>query len=164
MRIRPETPQDAAGIGMLISAAFRTAAHASGTEARIVADLRADGALRLSLVAERQGRLVGYVAASPATTGGQGGWPLIGPLAVRPDCQRQGIGSALMRATLDRLRATGAPGAVLVGDPAYYGRFGFRSHAALTLPGVPAEVVLALPFGSDGPAGRLGHHAAFGLE
>ena len=64
---------------------------------------------------------------------------------------------------LDRLQAAGAPGAVLVGDPDWYARFGFAARPGLTVQGVPAQYVLAVPFGSDTPRGEILFHPAFGL-
>jgi predicted N-acetyltransferase YhbS len=78
----------------------------------------------LSIVAESEGVVVGYVITTRATIGGQPSLGL-GPIAVSPDRQGQGIGSALMRATIDRATALGESTIVLLGDPAYYERFGF---------------------------------------
>lgn len=163
MLIRKETPKDVDLIGSVIEAAFKTAAVSSGTEAKIVERLRCAGALMLSLVAERSGTIVGHIAVSAATIGDQGDWALIGPVAVRPAYQSQGIGSALMKEALQRLRAAGMNGAALVGDPAYYGRFGFRAWPGLRCHGVPDAFVLALPFTDSVPNGALAHHDAFGV-
>lgn len=163
LALRDEAPGDADAIRSLITAAFRDAAHASGTEARIVNALRAADALALSLVAEGSEGILGHVAASPVGIGEARGWFGIAPLAVRPDRQAQGIGTALMKAALARLRAQGAEGAVLVGDPAYYARFGFAADPGITVPGIPQKYVLALPFAR--PArGEVRYHAAFGLD
>ena len=164
MLIREERPEDAGRIGPVIDAAFETAAVSSGTEAKIVERLRSAGALRLSLVAERDGAIVGHIAVSATAIGDRGDWALIGPMAVLPAFQSQGIGSALMEEALRRLRAEGTDGAALVGDPAYYGRFGFRAWPGLKLHGVPDEFVLALPFTEGVPDGELAHHEAFGLD
>ena len=163
MRIRDETTGDAPAISRLVTEALRMLAQSTGTEAGIVEALRADGALALSLVAEEEGEVIGYLAASAARIGAQDGWGLIGPLVVSPSRHRKGIGSALMAEALRRLRAT-TRGAVLVGDPGYYGRFGFRAFAGLGVKGIPPEVVLALPFGADTPRGEVIHHPAFGLD
>jgi putative acetyltransferase len=159
--IRPEAPGDAPAIAALITDAFLTAAHADGTEAAIVDGLRAAGALSLSLVALDGDTLAGHVAASPVTIDGRPGWAGIGPLAVRDDHRRQGIGAALVTAALDALRARGLAGAVLVGDPRYYARFGFAARPGLTVPGIPDEYVLALPFAGDAPNGAIAYHPAF---
>ena len=163
MILRAETPQDAVEISALTTAAFATAAHVSGTEAQIVERLRKADALLLSIVCEEDGRLVGHVAASPVEIGGQAGWAGIGPLSVLPDRQRSGIGSALMTEALRQLRAQRQGGAVLVGDPGYYQRFGFVADPTLQVPGVPPEYVLSLPFG-PGLSGEIRFHPAFGLE
>lgn len=163
MLIRDETAGDIPAISRLVTQALRLLPQATGTEAGIVERLRAEGALSLSLVAEDGREVVGYLAASVARIGWEGGWHLIGPLVVRPSLHRQGIGSALMAEALRRLRAT-SRGAALVGDPAYYGRFGFRAFPGLHVAGCPPEVVQALPFDGAAPRGELIHHPAFGLD
>lgn len=163
MLIRNETASDIRAISHLVTEALRMLAQSTGTEAGIVERLRAEGALALSLVAEDEGRVVGYLAASPAWIGDQKGWGLIGPLAVLPSRHRQGIGTALMAESLRRLRTT-CKGAALVGDPAYYGRFGFQAFPGVSVAGCPPEVVQALPFDGIEPHGELIHHPAFGLD
>lgn len=163
MIIRDETPGDAPEIARVVTEAMRLLPQATGTEAAIVERLRAAGALMLSLVAEDGGRVIGHLAASAARIGTADGWGLIGPLAVLPARHRQGVGSALMMEALRRLRL-GCRGAALVGDPGYYGRFGFRSFPSLFVPGCPPEVVQALPFDDTPPGGELIHHPAFGLD
>lgn len=163
MRIRNETTDDVAAIGRVVTEALRMLPQATGTEAAIVERLRAAGALTLSLVAEEDGEVVGHLAASEARVGTQGGWGVIGPLVVAPARHGHGIGTALMSEALRRLRTT-CRGAALVGDPAYYGRFGFRSFPGLTVAGCPPEVVQALPFDGSEPRGELVHHPAFGLD
>lgn len=163
MLIRNETICDVPAISRLVTEALLMLAQSTGTEAGIVERLRAEGALALSLVAEEEGEVIGYLAASAARIGRQDGWSLIGPLVVLPSRHRQGIGSALMTEALRRLRAT-SRGAALVGDPAYYGRFGFRAFPRLSVTGCPPEVVQALPFDGAEPRGELIHHPAFGLD
>lgn len=163
MLIRNETAGDIPAISRLITEALAMLAQSTGTEAGIVERLRAEGALALSLVAEEEGEVIGYLAASTARIGTQDGWGLIGPLAVLPPRHRQGIGTALMAEALRRLRAN-CRGATLVGDPAYYSRFGFRAFPGLNVPGCPPEVVQALPFDGAAPRGELIHHPAFGLD
>ncbi|WP_234051570.1 MULTISPECIES: GNAT family N-acetyltransferase [unclassified Xanthobacter] len=163
MLIRNEAAADIPAISQLVTEALRLLPQATGTEAGIVERLRAEGALTLSLVAEDQGAVIGYLAASAARIGAQDGWGLIGPLVVLPSRHRQGIGSALMAEALRRLRQT-CRGAALVGDPAYYGRFGFRAFPGLGVAGCPPEVVQAQPFDGAEPRGELFHHPAFGLH
>ncbi|WP_372425620.1 GNAT family N-acetyltransferase [Salinarimonas chemoclinalis] len=160
--IRPETSADVEPIGTITTDAFARAPHASGTEAAIVSGLRDAGALTLSLVAEEDGAVVGHVAFSAVRVDGRDvGWLALGPIAVRPDRQGRGIGAALVREGLARVRAAGARGVVLVGDPAYYGRFGFQADPGLAMPGVPARYVLAHALEGAMPAGTLSHRDAF---
>ena len=129
--IRPETPADAAAISALTTAAFAGAEHSDGTEAQIIERLRAANALLLSLVAERDGQILGHVAFSDVTIGGHDrGWVGLGPVSVAPGAQAGGIGSALIRAGLAQLQAQGRKGCVVLGDPAYYTRFGFSADLA----------------------------------
>lgn len=162
LRIRDESPDDRGAIAALTIAAFAPLAISSHTEHFIVDALRAAGALSLLLVAEVDGRLVGHVAFSPLTiSDGTAGWYGLGPVSVLPACQRMGIGSALVRAGLTRLKAMGAGGSCLVGHPAYYRRFGFDNVGGLGLPGVPAEVFFALSFDGRLPQGTVSFHAGF---
>ncbi|SME88748.1 putative acetyltransferase [Tistlia consotensis] len=162
VRVREERRGDAAVVDALIAEAFRGHPYSRGQEPAVMAALRDGGGATLSLVAEEAGAVVGQVAFSAVTLDGRAtGWQCLGPLAVRPDRQRLGIGSALIREGLERLRAAGAAGCLLVGDPAYYERFGFRGFPDLTAPGVPARNLLALRFGEALPAGSVGFDPAF---
>ena len=163
--LRAESPADAAAIEAVTLAAFRDAPHAAHTEQFIVAALRRAGQLTLSRVAELGGEIVGHVAVSPVSlSDGSAGWFGLGPVSVLPTHQVRGIGSRLMQEVLWLLRERGAAGCVLVGDPGYYARFGFRSEPSLTYPGVPTEYFLALPFGKVVPDAVVTFHAAFGAE
>lgn len=165
MTIRPERPQDVAAIREVNVAAFLTHPFSIQTEHLIVEALRDAGALEISLVAEADGIVVGHIAFSRATIGETSeGWYLLGPVAVLPEYQRRGIGSALVEAGLAELRARGAAGCALVGDPAFYRRFGFEHHAGVTCRGVPDEYVLVLAFRGDVPSGEVVHHPAFSIE
>lgn len=160
--LRTETPADVAAIEQVTRAAFLHHPHSRQTEQFIVRDLRAAGDLTLSLVAEEAGRVVGHIAFSPvAFPDGVAGWYGVGPVSVMPERQRRGIGGALVRAGLDRLRALGARGCVLVGDPGFYGRFGFVRAEGMSLEGVPPEVLLALAFAGASPRGEVRFHPAF---
>ena len=161
--IRPETPADAAAIATLTTAAFLNAPHTSHTEAFIVNALRRAGALSASLVAEQGGELVGHVATSPVVVSdGTPGWHGLGPISVLPVYQGQGIGSALMRAAQQALRGQGAAGIMLVGDPGYYRRFGFRNEPQLEYPGISQAYFMVLPFTDVLPRGTVTFHEAFG--
>lgn len=163
LRIRPEADSDVGAIEALTIAAFLNAEHTSHTEQCIVAGLRKAGKLTISLVAERNKEIVGHVAISPVDlSDGTVGWFGLGPLSVRPEYQRKGIGASLVRAALIRLRENGAAGCVVLGNPRYYERFGFRADPLMTLPDVPPEYFLAAPFGRSAPRGMVTYHEAFG--
>ena len=165
LQLRHETPADAAAIEHLTRAAFLAAPHTSHTEQFIVNALRRAGALSVSLVAEDDAAVVGHVALSPVSVSdGSSGWYGLGPLSVAPQRQGQGIGSRLVRQALAELRGRGAAGCVLLGDPAYYGRFGFKPEPTLVLPGVPPEYFQALSFGGAVPAGTVAYHPAFDAQ
>jgi putative acetyltransferase len=160
--IRDERPGDVDVIASVLTAAFDGHPHSQGREAAILAALRRRHALVSGLVAEENGRVAGHVAFSAALIEGSGGgWFALGPLATRPDRQRRGIGSALVRQGLRGLRELGAKGCVLLGDPGFYGRFGFRSWPGLTHDAAATANVLALPFGADEPEGEITFHSAF---
>ena len=111
MIIRSETSLDIPEIQTLVANAFENAAHSDGTEGAIVEALRATGALTISLVAERDGVISGHIAFSPVEINGQSvDWYGLGPVAVKPDQQRQGVGTRLIEAGLDEIKALGARG------------------------------------------------------
>jgi putative acetyltransferase len=160
--IRDETPADIPAIFSLTRDAFLRAAHTSHTEQFIVEGLRNAGALELSLVAELDRTLVGHVAVSPVSlSDGTEDWFGIGPISVAPAQQRRGIGSRLMREALRVMSAAGAGGCVVLGEPGYYKRFGFRAEPALVLAGVPPQYFQALHFRSSRPRGDVRYHTAF---
>lgn len=160
--IRQESPSDAAAIHAVTAAAFLNAPHTAQTEQFIVEALRKAGALTISLVAEQGEEVVGHVALSPVSiSDGSTGWYGLGPISVKPELQGKGIGSLLMQAALRLLRERGASGCVLVGDPSYYARFGFKPEPSLVLPDVPPEYFQALSFGPSLPRGVVTFHEAF---
>lgn len=167
--IRPEQPGDEAAIATLTTAAFANAEHSSGTEAAIVDALRSAAALTLSLVTQDEGgTIIGHIAFSPVTISDDGGkeahdgWYGLGPVSVSPEQQGKGIGAALIREGLAQLKAMGAAGCVLLGDPAYYHRFGFIADAGPRYPGPPPEYFQALSFGGrDMAQGNVHYHTAF---
>lgn len=162
LAIRDETLADAAAIGDLTELAFRTAAHSCGREREIVANLRAAGALTVSLVACVAGEIVGHVALSPITLpDAVGVWHGLGPISVLPARQRSGVGSALMTAAMQRLENVGSVGCVLVGEPAFYRRFGFANDPDITVDNVPPEYVLVRRFHPDPSHGAALFHRAF---
>jgi putative acetyltransferase len=165
IKIRNETAADVLEIEVLTGAAFQNAPHAGRTEQHIVNALRDAGMLTLSLVAQAQGALIGHVAVSPVSiSDGSSRWFGLGPLSVLPEQQRRGVGSCLMHDALRILRERGAAGCVVLGEPRYYGRFGFRVDPNLVLPDVPPEYFQAISFGSSRPQGTVSYHEAFNLS
>jgi putative acetyltransferase len=162
MEIRSECAEDVDAIRAVTSAAFKNALHSSQTEVAIVDALRNAGALAVSLVAVDEEAVVGHVAFSPVTVNGElNGWYGLGPVSVRPDRQRNGIGQALIRAGLDRLKDLRAQGCVVLGEPRYYSRFGFVSDAQLRYRDVPPEYFQRLAFTKAEPRGEVSYHAGF---
>lgn len=165
MIIRPDTEGDDEAIRQITEAAFAGQPYSSQTEARIIDRLRSEDALTLSLVAEEEGEIIGHIAFSPVTIAPFAvGWYGLGPVAVRPDRQGHGTGSALVRRGLDMLRKAGASGCVLAGDPAFYGRFGFRNEPALVYEGCTPQYFMALPLSGALVSGTVTYHPAFGAE
>ncbi|HEY0975408.1 MAG TPA: N-acetyltransferase [Solimonas sp.] len=162
LQIRDERPGDAPMIHALVTLAFRDAAHTSHTEPFIVDALRRADQLSISQVGEIEGVIVGHVAVSPVwISDGASGWYGLGPISVTPLRQGQGIGSRLMHTALEALRQRGAAGCVLLGAPAYYGRFGFRADERLVLPDVPPAYFQALSLDGTMPRGTVRYHPAF---
>lgn len=163
--IRDETSGDIGVIGEVTEAAFRTLAISHHTEQFIVGALRAAGALTVSLVAVVDGRVVGHIAFSPVTlSDGTPGWYGLGPVSVRPEYQRRGIGRALLREGLSRLKRLGGRGCCLVGHPEYYRRLGFANTPGLGVDGVPPEVFMAMSFDGTMPAGVVTFHPGFAAK
>lgn len=162
IRIRRETSTDIAAIAAVTVAAFQNAAHTSHTEQFIIAALRNAGQLSVSLVADDNGVVIGHVAVSPVTiSDGTSGWLGLGPISVAPDYQGQGIGTQLMEQALAELRALSASGCVVLGEPGYYSRFGFKAEPSLVLPEVPSEYFQAVLFSGALPSGVVSYHESF---
>ena len=166
MLIKDEQPNDSNRITNIQYAAFKGhPMHAPGaepTEHSIVEQLRESKALTLSLLAEEDGEAVGHIAISPATIGeSTSGWYILGPVGVIPTRQGHGIGACLIREALQRMKEAGADGIVLVGEPKFYNRFGFKNIEGITYQGVPDQHVLALPFTENISKGNITPHDAF---
>ncbi len=128
--IRDSGPDDSAAIGALYAAAFP-----DEDLLPLVGELLQDGALALSLVATVGACLAGHAVFTRCDIEEDGqAVALLGPLAVAPARQRQGIGSALVRAGLKRLRHAGVAAVYVLGDPGYYGRLGFAPETAVAPP------------------------------
>ena len=143
--IRPERPEDAGGIRHVHEAAF-----GQPLEADLVERLRRSGSESLSLVAAEE-TVLGHVLFTPVQVEAPGRRVVgmgLAPMAVLPDRQREGIGSALVRRGIEMLRERGVPFVVVVGHPEYYPRFGFdpasRHGLRSQWEGVPDEAFMVL--------------------
>ena len=165
IEVSNEKSGDGARIHQITEQAFLSAPHADHTEQFIVDALRRAGALTVSKVAKADGEIIGHVAISPVTLStGATGWFGLGPISVLPEFQGLGIGSKLMQSSLAALEAMDASGCVVLGDPAYYGRFGFKVVDGLVFPGVPVEYFQALSFSGEFPKGEISYHGAFSAQ
>jgi predicted N-acetyltransferase YhbS len=156
--IRQERTADVAAREALLDLAYGPDRFGKPSERLRAGRKPADG---LSLVAIEDGRIVGTVRLWEVSAGAT--CPLLlGPLAVHPDCRRRGIGAALMRRALNEAGRRGHRAVLLVGDAAYYGRFGFSAErtGTLWLPGLDAPHRLLgrelSPGALDGAHGLIG--------
>ena len=157
MILRDAQPADRDAIDRVVSAAFGQAA-----EARLVHELDRAGDTVLALVAEVPGEIIGHVLLSRLSAP----FPALAlaPVSVAPAQQLRGIGSALIRAVIDRARAAGWAAIFVLGDPAYYRRFGFDAAAAAgfsTPYAGPHFMVLPLAPPLPASQGALAHAPAF---
>lgn len=161
--IRDEEISDAQAIYDLTAIAFKPMAYSDGTEAPLVGQLREDGDLTISLVATCDEKVIGHVAFSPVMINNiHDHWYGLGPISVHPDVQKQGIGSQLIKEGFTRLKALGAKGCALIGDPKYYKRFGFQNDGKLSYANVPKEAVMWIGFDNEPQEGNLKFSPAFG--
>lgn len=126
IEIRNESTQDWEATFEIQSKAFR-----GGGEAKLVEALRASAEPLVSLVAKREGSVVGHIMFSPVTVEGLEDLNLLGlgPLAVDPDQQKNGIGSLLVERGLDECKQRDTDAIFVLGNPSYYSRFGFEIAA-----------------------------------
>lgn len=157
MLIRTEIGVDAASIDTLLRRCFETSA-----EAELVQQLREDGLLTLGVVAtDDEGQVLGYAAFSPVTLNGEDNqWVGLAPLAVDESVRGQALGKQLIYEGLDALNEFGYAAVVVLGDPAYYGRYGFEPAARHQLrcrwPGAEAAFQV-YKLADDAFAGSEGH-------
>ena len=165
MIIRNETLLDNEAITEVTKAAFQTLAISNQTEHFIIQALRKAKVLTLSLVAEIGGQVVGHTAFSPVTiSDGSPNWHGLGPVSVLPQYHKQGIGTSLVNEGLALLKKSGSKGCALVGDPAFYQRFGFKNEPTLIYENIPQEYFLVLPFDDTPPQGTMVFHEAFSAK
>jgi putative acetyltransferase len=163
MHVRAEEVADIPRIHAVNRAAFESA-----TEAILVDALRAQADV-ISLVAEEAGGIVGHIMFSPVRLSGAEDVRAmaLAPMAVVPERQRAGIGSALVRAGLESCRRHGVEAVFVVGHPAYYPRFGFSRASGFGITcefEVPDEAFMALELAPGALRGRTGQvffHEAF---
>jgi putative acetyltransferase len=162
--IRPEQSGDETAIHDLVERAFAPMPFSDGDEQDLVDLLREKGELSLSLVAiDAAGCLVGHVGFSPVTIAGLDcGWQQMAPVAVEPALQGAGIGSMLIRTGIEMLRTAGTRGIGVVGNPAYYERFGFERCENIVPPEHDQPYFRALVLQGDPPEGNLRYASAFG--
>ena len=142
IQIREERADDIAAVCELNRRAF-----GQNQESNIVDALRANGAVLLSLVATVNDRVVGHIIYSPASISGNVSGAALGPMAVLPEYQRQGIGTKLVEAGNAKLKNAGCPFIIVVGHAEYYPRFGFRpasEHGIKCEWDVPDDVFMLL--------------------
>jgi putative acetyltransferase len=164
MLIRAERDTDRAAIHTVNAAAFPTPA-----EADLVDALRQQAHPLVSLVAERDGAILGHILFSPVTLEDRTDLRIMGlaPMAVAPEHQRSGIGSALVRAGLDACKQLGFSAVVVLGHPEYYPRFGFSPAVRYGIRSeydVPDEVFMAMelvPGALRDAKGTVRYHEAF---
>lgn len=165
MLIRAEQEEDRAVVHAVNLSAFETA-----SEADLVDALREQAQPVVSLVAEDKGAIAGHIMFSPVSLSGHPGLKMMGlaPMAVVPEQQRKGIGSALIRAGLEQCKQLGFIAVVVLGHPEYYPRFGFTPSTRFGIVSeyeVPEEVFMATelqPAALSGRTGTVKYHAAFG--
>ena len=162
MIIRPETSADIPFIRSLTDAAFEGVQYSHQTEGAIVDALRKADALAISLIAEQDGVIIGHAAFSPVSINDKDlGWFGLGPVSVSPGLQGRGIGTALIEKGLALLEKYGAAGCVVLGNPNYYGRFGFTSHHDLHYGSVPQKYFQSLVLSSAVVEGEVTYHEGF---
>lgn len=164
MLIRAEKENDREAVFAVNVSAFETP-----SEATLVDVLREQAQPVVSLVAEDNGNVVGHIMFSPVFLSGNPDLNVMGlaPMAVAPERQRKGIGSALVRAGLEQCRQLGFVAVVVLGHPEYYPRFGFSPSSRFGIDSgyeVPEEVFMAMelePEALSGKTGRVKYHPAF---
>jgi putative acetyltransferase len=164
MLIRAEELRDWAAVHAVDVSAFDTPA-----EANLVDALREQAQPFVSLIAENNGAIVGHVVFSPVSLSGHPALKMMGlaPVAVAPEHQRKGIGSALVRAGLEQCKQLGFGAVVVLGHPACYPRFGFSWSTRFGIGceyEVPEEVFMVVELQAGflrGASGKVQYHAAF---
>jgi putative acetyltransferase len=164
MLIRHEEPKDQAGVRGVNASAFDTP-----SEANLVDVLRKEVHPVISLVAEDNGAIVGHIMFSPVSLSDHAELKImgLGPMAVAPEHQRKGIGSALVMAGLESCKDLGFGAVIVLGHSGYYPRFGFSPSVRYDIRceyEVPQEAFMVLELVTGylrGAEGIIKYHAAF---
>ena len=154
IEIREERSDDVPAVRHLNRRAF-----GQDQESNIVDALRANAAALLSLVATLNGQVVGHIMYSPLSIDGKFEGAALGPMAVLPQCQREGIGTKLIEAGNRKLKDDGCPFIIVVGHADYYPRFGFKpasEHGIKCEWDVPDNVFMLLVLDQAKMAGVAG--------
>ena len=164
--VRPEDTEDSKERSEIHS--INKTAFGSQDEADLVDELRTEGVVLVSLVAEIQEQIVGHILFSRMaieTPSGPVQAAALAPMAVLPEYQRRGVGGRLIRHGLNLLRESGEQIVIVVGHPNYYPRFGFSSEKALSLKGpFPQDAFMAMELrhgALEGVRGTVRYPAAF---
>ncbi len=162
--IRSEEPRDIPAIAALAQFADRDDKRPGPRHHEIVAGLRADEQLWLSLVATNMDEaIVGHIGlAEVAMPDGARGWYAVAPVSVMPTRQSTGIGGALVNAAIVEARNAGAKGLVVIGRPELSARFGCAPDPRLSVANVEPERFQIFPFSGNVPTGVVVYPAAFG--
>jgi len=164
MIIRAETEDDFAAVQSINLSAFP-----EDGESRLVNNLRENAQPIISLVAEVDGKLVGHILFSPVTLDSKSSLQLMGlaPMAVLPAYQRQGIGSVLIEAGLEKCRLAQYGAVVVLGHPDYYPKFGFTASSNFAIKSeydVPTDVFMIIELEKgylEDCSGTISYHEEF---
>ncbi len=164
MIIRRETPEEFSQIYDLVKIAFQTAKVSNGKEQDFVNHLRSSGNYipELALVADENGKLIGHIMLTKTfivNSGNKFGTLLLAPISVALDYRNKGVGSNLIKESFKLAKDMGYTSVFLVGDPAYYHRFGFKASVNFgikNINNIPDEYVMACELVPDALHGISG--------
>ena len=160
--VRAESIQDITAIHQLIAVAFQSDPYSNNQEQFIVDKMRLDQELSISLVATINNKVIGHIAFSKVLINSQTSHLYgLAPVAVLPEYQGKGVGKSLIKAGIAEIKSLGCHGCVVLGEPDYYNRFGFKESEQLTLEGVPPEYFMVNIFADDSPRGQVTYCQAF---
>lgn len=170
MRVRREEKKDFEAVYSVVKCAFASAEHADGKEQELVEDLRNSEAFvpELSLVAEREGEIVGHILFTKASVDGN---PVLAlaPVSVLPEYQRKGVGKTMIQEGHRIAQSMGYAYSVVLGDPGYYCRMGYlpAEHFGITPPkGLPGEYLMVCQLNKpeEEIRGSIVYAKEFGIE